>query len=317
MSCAETLNTQASIDGEVIGAEAAAAERHIETCAECQTFCADAAALSDDIRKVAGRYRAPTDLKARVERMLYKEVARQTDIRTGPKRAARRSFWFGALGGAGVTGFVTVMAIITILPPSVESLVDSVTDAHTQALLTGRTIAVVSTDHHTVKPWFAGRVALSPPVTDFAAQGFKLVGGRLDRVADQPAAVVAYQHGLHEVDLFVWADRGSALNALNYRRGRRIGRATGSSGAAAGSAAPAGWPFPGTAPACGAFDATGLGGVAHSVSQTSNTGCSTAFRPGFSANIQPLKIRCSLPSRRISCTSTNDVVLGGSVGGRE
>ena len=60
MSCAETLNTQASIDGEVIGAEAAAAERHIETCAECQTFCADAAALSDDIRKVAGRYRAPT-----------------------------------------------------------------------------------------------------------------------------------------------------------------------------------------------------------------------------------------------------------------
>ena len=219
MSCAETLNTQASLDGEVIGAEAAAAERHIETCAECQTFCADAAALSDDIRKVAGRYRAPTDLKARVERMLDKEVARQTDIRTDPKRAARRSFWFGALGGVGVTGLVAATAILMILPRSAESLSDSVTDAHTQALMTGRTITVVSTDHHTVKPWFASRVAVSPPVTDFAAQGFKLIGGRLDRIAGEPAAVVVYQHGLHEIDLFVWANRGSTLPAAGIRHG--------------------------------------------------------------------------------------------------
>ncbi len=83
----------------------------------------------------------------------------------------------------------------------------------------GRQIAVVSSDHHTVKPWFAGRAPVSPPVTDFAAQGFKLAGGRLDRVAGAPAAVVVYEHGRHEIDLFVWADRGSALPDTSVRHG--------------------------------------------------------------------------------------------------
>jgi anti-sigma factor RsiW len=80
---------------------------------------------------------------------------------------------------------------------------------------------VVSTDHHTVKPWFAGRIALSPPVDDFAAEGFKLVGGRLDKAAGAPAAVVVYRHGGHEIDLFVWADRGAALPAAAVARGYR------------------------------------------------------------------------------------------------
>jgi len=113
------------------------------------------------------------------------------------------------------------LAFLAILPPSAADLASAVTQAHASALMTSRQIAVVSTDHHTVKPWFAGRIALSPPVTDFADQGFRLAGGRLDRVAGRPAAVVVYAHGLHEIDLFVWADQGAALPASSLRHGYR------------------------------------------------------------------------------------------------
>ncbi len=86
----------------------------------------------------------------------------------------------------------------------------------------GRTIEVVSSDHHTVKPWFAGRAPLSPPVADFAAEGFPLAGGRLDRIGAARAAVVVYRHGRHEIDLYAWPDRGQELPDEAIRRGYRL-----------------------------------------------------------------------------------------------
>jgi anti-sigma factor RsiW len=219
MPCAEILRTQAFIDGEVVGPEAEAIERHIEGCADCQAFCADAAALSDAIRAHAPRHAAPAALWRRVEAMLDEEDARPPPPRARSAWGAPQGFWRGAFSGAGVTALAAALAAVAILPPSPDTLADQVTLAHTNALSQGRTIEVVSTDHHTVKPWFAGRLALSPPVADFAAQGYKLVGGRLDRIAGAPAAVVVYQHGKHEIDLFVWADRGSALPPAGLSHG--------------------------------------------------------------------------------------------------
>lgn len=219
MPCAERLGTQAFIDGEVAGAEAAAVERHIEGCADCQAFCADAASVSDAIRTHAPRYTAPAALRARVTAMLDAEATRPPVTRWRPRTRPRPGFWRGALSGAAVTALAASLAFVAILPPSVETLADQVTQAHTRALMRDGAIEVASTDHHTVKPWFAGRIALSPPVADFAAQGFTLTGGRLDRVAGSPAAVVVYQHGKHEIDLFVWSDRGSALPSAGLRHG--------------------------------------------------------------------------------------------------
>ncbi|MBV9512058.1 MAG: anti-sigma factor [Caulobacteraceae bacterium] len=226
MACAELLNTQAYIDGELEGAAAEACERHIETCAECQAFCADAAAISEDISRLALRHAAPAALKTRVAQTLNVEKGRKTDLSMSTRRAARRSFWRGAfsgvLGGAGVSGLLAAMVVTAILPPPPDALADQLTQAHTRALISGRTIAVVSSDHHTVRPWFAGRIDLAPPVADFAAQGFKLVGGRLDRAAGQPAAVVVYQLRRHEIDLFVWTDRGGALPATALSHGYHL-----------------------------------------------------------------------------------------------
>jgi anti-sigma factor RsiW len=218
MSCAETLTTQAFIDGEITGPEAEAVERHIAGCADCQAFCADAAALSDALRTRAPRYAAPASLRRRVEAMLDAEDAHASH----PPRStnpSRTGFWRGAFSGAGVTALAAGFAALAFLPPSASTLADQVTMAHTTALMRAHEIEVVSTDHHTVKPWFAGRLPLSPPVADFAPQGFKLIGGRLDKVAGAPAAVVVYQHGKHEIDLFVWADRGSTLPSAGLSHG--------------------------------------------------------------------------------------------------
>ena len=219
MSRAETLRTQAFFDGEVAGADAEAIERHIDGCADCQAFCADAATLNDAIRTRAPRYAAPAALRRRVEAMLDEEGARPAPLPFLSARTAPPSFWRGALSGAGVTALAAGLAVFVLLPPSASTLADQVAVAHTTALMRGREIQVVSTDHHTVKPWFAGRLPLSPPVADFAAQGYKLLGGRLDKVAGAPAAVVVYQHGKHEIDLFVWADRGSALPSAGLSHG--------------------------------------------------------------------------------------------------
>ena len=217
MSCTYLLRTQAFLDGELDAAPAAEAEAHVADCPECQSFTADAAALSDAIRSSASRYWAPPSLRAEVRAKLGAEVARAGTFSSGN----RRGFWVGAAGGAGVTALAAVLALIAMLPPSADTLAESVANAHVRALMSGPEIEVVSTSHHTVKPWFAGRVPLSPPVQDLGDEGFQLVGGRVDELAGTSAAVVVYRHGQHMIDLFVWADRGATLPreaiSLGYR----------------------------------------------------------------------------------------------------
>ena len=219
MSCAEILRTQAFIDGEVADEDAEAIERHIEGCADCQAFCTEAAALSDDIRRLAPRHAAPAPLRRRIEASLDEQGRQGSLDRERPKALLRPGFWSGAFSGAGVAALAASLAIVAMLPPSAGALADKVMDAHTRALIQGHEIEVVSSDHHTVKPWFAGRIALSPPVADFAARGFTLAGGRLDRIGAAPAAVVVYWHGHHRIDLFVWTDHGSTLPAEQVRHG--------------------------------------------------------------------------------------------------
>jgi anti-sigma factor RsiW len=211
MNCQETLHTQSYLDGELDGAEAVAAERHLESCAQCQALAAGTADLSDALR-TAARYRAPDTLRHR----LAKELDRET------RRAPLRRFWQGAASGVGASALAAGFALFVLLPPSAATLSQSIVDAHTAALTGGKTIMVASSNHHTVKPWLAAHAGISPPVVDFAEQGFTLTGGRTDAVAGNRAAVAVYAHGNHEVDLFSWPDRGAQLPAAGMSRGFRI-----------------------------------------------------------------------------------------------
>jgi anti-sigma factor RsiW len=210
MSPDHLLNTQSYLDGELTGAEAAEAERHLQTCAECQVFAAGAADISDGLRK-APRYTAPPHLRAAVLARLDKE----------PVRFSPRSFWMGAVGGAGASALAAGFALLALLPPTAATFTQSLADAHARALTSGHTIMVASSNHHTVKPWLAAHAGLSPLVTDFAGAGFTLTGGRVDEVAGRPAAVITYAHGNHEVDLYAWPDRGMQLPEPGIARGFR------------------------------------------------------------------------------------------------
>jgi anti-sigma factor RsiW len=215
MNCPEILRTQAWLDRELDEIAAGEAERHANACAECRAFVADAAAVSDVMGRLAKRWHAPPQLRARVMSTIEKE------FRRARAPLCARTFWFGAASGAGLSVLVVALVLFLLVPVFSSTLVDAVTDAHTRALMNHQTIAVVSSNHHTVKPWFAGRVDVSPPVADFTAQGFALAGGRVDHIAGAPAAVVVYHHGAHEIDLFAWADKESSLPREAVRHGYR------------------------------------------------------------------------------------------------
>jgi anti-sigma factor RsiW len=209
MSCKEILHTQSYLDGELDGAESAAAERHLENCADCQALAANTADLSDALRKAA-RHTAPPALRARISTALGREVP-----------PSRRGFWMGAASGVGVSALAAGFALLALLPPSAATISQSIVEAHTAALTGGKTIMVASSSHHTVKPWLAAHAGISPPVTDFADRGFVLTGGRTDDVAGSRAAVAVYRHGNHQVDLFAWPDRGARLPPSGMVRGFR------------------------------------------------------------------------------------------------
>jgi anti-sigma factor RsiW len=104
-----------------------------------------------------------------------------------------------------------MLAVLWIAPPLTTPVADQLVSAHVNSLLSTHLIDVVSTDQHTVKPWFAGQTDVSPVVADFEPEGYKLIGGRIDYLEHQRAAVVVYRHGPHVINVFSWAGERSAV----------------------------------------------------------------------------------------------------------
>ncbi|HEX3381926.1 MAG TPA: zf-HC2 domain-containing protein [Paraburkholderia sp.] len=120
----------------------------------------------------------------------------------GANRAAARG-GFAAL----VIALCAAAAVLTLTlhrPAEFTPFADELIESHVRAQVSGRDIDVISTDRHTVKPWFNGRLDYSPPVEDLAASGFALEGGRLDYIAHQRVAVLVYRYGKHVIDVYVF-----------------------------------------------------------------------------------------------------------------
>ena len=205
MTCERSLEVQAYVDGELDAVSALAIEQHLETCAECR-------ALRDGIEEMRaalkqdGRYYRPS---AAFAERIRSDIAREGKIARPRRSFGSRPFWTGAFGGAAATALAASLALFVMLPSAQEQLANDVTSAHVRSLMGEHLIDVASSNHHVVKPWFAGRTDISPPVADFAADGFALVGGRLDYVDGKRAAVLVYRHGAHVANVFVWKDDGS------------------------------------------------------------------------------------------------------------
>jgi anti-sigma factor RsiW len=237
MQCAEALRVQAYFDGEIDAIGAAEIERHADTCAECRSLLAQLEDTRGAIRRLPTEGASP-ELRRRIALALDKEEAldaadnrgesepasSRTRIAGEPARGIWRlpGFWAGAVGGLGAACAAGLIAFLVWIPVQSNRVTDQLVTAHIRSLMPEHLIDVVSTDQHTVKPWFSGHADVSPAVADFASEGYKLVGGRADYVENQRSAVVVYQHGRHTINVFSWVADEQHLPATASRNGYRL-----------------------------------------------------------------------------------------------
>jgi anti-sigma factor RsiW len=219
MQCPDSLRVQAHFDGEADAVTAADIERHMERCPECRRLHQGLEQLRTALRRDLPHTQIPPALRARVMRALDEQSSIGTPQRPDRPTWRTRPFWMGATSGLGMAAVAATVAFLLLSPQLTTPVVDEVLDAHVNSLLSTHLIDVVSTDQHTVKPWFAGHTDVSPLVADFEPQGYKLIGGRVDYLEHQRAAVVVYRHGAHVINVFSWAATQGSLPGKLTRNG--------------------------------------------------------------------------------------------------
>ena len=223
VQCRESLRVQANFDDQVDALTAADIERHMEHCAECHALHLSLEQARTTLRRDLPYAKPPPALGGQVMRALDEESATAVPHpqRRGPTGPIR-PFWAGAASGLGSAAVAATLAFLLLAPPLTTRVVDELLRAHVNSLLSTHLIDVVSTDQHTVKPWFAGHTDVSPVVADFEPQGYKLVGGRVDYLQHQRAAAVVYRYGPHVINVISWAATQRPLPVKVTRNGYHL-----------------------------------------------------------------------------------------------
>ena len=198
MSCLYTeQDAGAYLDGELDLTSALQFERHLGTCEACSRALAAHRALHEAIGEAGLRFRPSP------------ELARNLRRASGAGPAAGRWASWPRLQAIAALLLVAVASwsLGRVWPPRPgPDLTDEVVASHVRSLLAGHPADVASTDRHTVKPWFTGKLDYSPVVVDLAGRGFPLTGGRLDYVGRHPVAALVYRADRHVINLFTWPD---------------------------------------------------------------------------------------------------------------
>ncbi len=202
------------VDGELDRLGNLEVERHLEGCDLCSEVYRRALALHSRMQDPALKFKAPEGVRRGVESSVRKSE------RTG-------TGWWGwlsfAASVAALAGVIWIAAAI-LRPPGQELIAQEVVSSHVRSLMADHLTDIPTSDQHTVKPWFNGRLDFSPPVKDLTVEGFTLVGGRMDYLGQTPAAAVIYRRRQHVINLFVWpagSERATAMK-VESRRGYNL-----------------------------------------------------------------------------------------------
>ncbi|GAC1391810.1 MAG: anti-sigma factor [Ktedonobacteraceae bacterium] len=187
------------VDGELDLTSTLEIEQHLQACAECSHVYNNQLALRTAIGAGSLYFTPPVNLQKRIQVSLRKE----NKSKTVPRVIAWH--WISIAATLAAVLLITLgLVYIWSVSSTDDHLTQDVLSSHVRSLMANHLVDVPSSDQHTVKPWFDGKLDFSPPVVDLAKQGFPLVGGRLDYLDNRPIAALVYQRRKHVINLFIW-----------------------------------------------------------------------------------------------------------------
>jgi len=212
-------------DGELDPLRNLEIEEHLHGCSRCSQSYSDRQIIRSGLKTPSLYFKAPADLQKRIQR----------SVRQAAKAEAPAGWfsgsWFKIAAPLATAALVILMLVPYFAGPSSDQLLtQEVVASHIRSLMVNHLADVPSTDEHTVKPWFNGKLDFSPPVSDLAKQGFPLIGGRLDYLNNRPVAALVYQRDKHVINVVVWPSDNSAPTGgrIKTQQGYHVIRWTGS-----------------------------------------------------------------------------------------
>ena len=211
MTCAAKAERllEAYVDGQLDLVKSLEMERHLSECEECAETVKSHRALQSALGGASLYFERPKHLEGRVRAELRKVAT--------PSKTARPFGWWWRAAAASLPSMAILAGALMVMsrtPSDRDLLNQEVVSAHVRSLMAGHLTDVPSSDQHTVKPWFNGRLDFSPEVRDLATEGYPLVGGRLDYLGGRSVAALVYQRRQHSINVFLWPEQdGSRVAA--------------------------------------------------------------------------------------------------------
>jgi anti-sigma factor RsiW len=222
LSCQTTQFIHAYVDGELDLSRSLEVEQHMPECQVCATAYRNQMALRSAVKDGSLYHYAPPKL----EKLIRASLRREAKSEDGRRSFGWRWLPIGvALAFVLVTAFVIWRAVPGLHPSGDEVLAQEIVSNHVRSLqLESHRADVISSDQHTVKPWFDGKLDFAPPVKDFASQGFPLIGGRLEYLNNRAVAALIYQRQKHYINLYIWPTDQSNASAevISKRQGYNL-----------------------------------------------------------------------------------------------